>query len=113
MRLMLHILIVSLIALSVRPVCAARRVDPERFLISFWCAPPPGETTLERYQEIAGAGFNAVLPPCAGPITPELNRRILELCAQTGLKAVVSDPRLEPGEPEAGSSELGAALRSE
>ena len=80
------------------------------FLISFWCGPPPGETTLARYREIAGAGFNAVLPPCGGPITPELNRRILELCAQTGLKAVVSDPRLEPGEPEPGSSELGAAL---
>src|SRR5437016_6898285 len=108
-----RLLVVALAAwfvLGVRPASAARRVAPEQYLISFWCGPPPGETTLARYREIAGAGFNAVLPPCGGPITPELNRRILELCAQTGLKAVVSDPRLEPGEPEPGSSELGAAL---
>jgi hypothetical protein len=110
MRLLLLTLIVPLIALAGPPVHAVRWVVPERFLISFWCAPPPGETTLERYQEIAGAGFNAVLPPCAGPITPELNRRILELCAQTGLKAIVSDPRLGSGDERTGSSGLDATL---
>jgi hypothetical protein len=96
--------------LAVRPAWAVRRVAPEKFLISFWCGPPPEETTLARYQEIAGAGFNAVLPPCGGPITPEPNRRILDLCAQTGLKAIVSDPRLDGGGPEAQSSESSAAL---
>src|SRR5947209_9961407 len=80
--------------LAAPPVKAARRVAPEQFLISFWCAPPPGETTPARYREIADAGFNAVLPPCSGPITPELNRQILALCAQTGVKAIVSDSRL-------------------
>lgn len=95
-------------AVLAAPARAARRPAPEEFLISFWCGPPPQETTLERYREIAGAGFNAVLPPCGGPITPELNRQILGLCAQTGLKAIVSDPRLEGG--EAGSTELAAAL---
>ena len=92
-----------LIGLSV-PAGAARRVAPEEFLISFWCGPPPAETTPERYREIAGAGFNAVLPPCGGPITPELNRRLLGLCAQNGLKAIVSDPRLEAA--EAASADL-------
>jgi hypothetical protein len=94
--------------LMAAPAGAARRVAPDQFLISFWCGPPPQETTLERYREIANAGFNAVLPPCGGPITPELNRQILGLCAQTGLKAILSDPRLEPG--EAGSADLEAAL---
>jgi hypothetical protein len=100
------------VTLVTEPAGAAQRVAPEKFLVSFWCGPPPQETTLARYQEIWRAGFNAVLPPCGGPITPELNRRILDLCAQTGLKAVVSDPRLEPGGPEPGSSEFGAALDS-
>jgi hypothetical protein len=94
--------------LSAAPSNAARRVAPEQFLISFWCGPPPGETTLARYREIAGAGFNAVLPPCGGPITPELNRQILGLCAQTGLKAIVSDSRLERG--EVGSADFQASL---
>src|SRR5713226_2475407 len=94
----LVLLVVGWVALGAMPAGAARRVAPEQFLISFWCGPPPGETTLERYREIAGAGLNAVLPPCGGPITPELNRQILALCAQTGLKAILSDPRLESGE---------------
>jgi hypothetical protein len=96
-----------LLATVAPPACAAKRVAPEEFLLSFWCGPPPEETTAERYREIAAAGFNAVLPPCAGPITPELNQRILALCAQNGLKAVVSDPRLEA---DAASSAGGAAL---
>jgi hypothetical protein len=89
------------------PAHAAKRVAPEEFLISFWCGPSPEETTAERYREIAAAGFNAVLPPCSGPVTPELNQRILALCAQNGLKAVVSDPRLEA---DAASSGGEAAL---
>ena len=77
--------------LSTEPAPAAQRMAPEKFLVSFWCAPPPQETTLARYQEIAAAGFNAVLPPCGGPVTPALNRQILELCGQTGLKAFGRD----------------------
>jgi hypothetical protein len=103
-------MLVGMMALSAVPARAGRRVAPEQFLISYWCGPPPGETTLQRYQEIAGAGFNAAMPPCGGPITPELNRRLLELCGQTGLKAVISDSRLDPGGAEPGSSGFGAAL---
>lgn len=99
-------MVVGLAMLLAPPVRAARRAAPEQFLISFWCAPPPEETTLARYQEIAGAGFNAVLPPCGGAVTPELNRRILDLCGQTGLKAIVSDPRLEQVEA-AGAASAG------
>jgi hypothetical protein len=109
-RLLFLFAVVVWMGLAGGPARASRRVSPERFLISFWCAPPPEETTLERYREIAAAGFNAALPPCAGPITPELNRRILALCAQTGLKAIVQDPRLGAGGPESGSADLEAAV---
>jgi hypothetical protein len=93
------------------PVRAANRVAPEQFLISFWCGPPPEETTLARYQEIADAGFNVVLPPCRGPITPAFNQRLLQLCALTGLKAIVSDPRLVAAQAASPASvDVGAAL---
>ncbi len=71
----------------------------KRFLISFWCAPPEEETTIERYREIAECGFNVVLPPC-GAWSVELNRRILDLCQQTGLKAIIGDGRLLSKTPE-------------
>jgi hypothetical protein len=101
----MHLLLwTALLVLVAQPLAhAARRVAPEQFLIGFWCAPPPAETTPERYREIADAGFNAVLPPCAGPVTPELNRRILELCAANGLKAIVGDPRLEASQAAGGT----------
>lgn len=102
MRFFLFCFLIILFAMT--PVRAAKRIAPEEFLLSFWCAPPPEETTAERYREIAAAGFNAVLPPCSGPITPELNRRILALCAENGLKAVVSDPRLSM-DPSSGEGE--------
>ena len=87
-----------------------RRVAPEQFLISFWCAPPSAETTPERYREIADAGFNAVLPPCAGPVTPELNRRILELCAANGLKVIIGDPRLAAAAPAPGGTAVDSLV---
>jgi hypothetical protein len=55
----------------------------------------PAETTAQRYQKIATAGFDVVLPPSSGLITAAPNRQILELCARTGLKAIVADPRLQ------------------
>lgn len=65
----------------------------KRFLLSFWCAPPPEETNLQRYREIAECGFNVVLPPCGGWST-ELNHQILDLCQKTGLKALIGDGRV-------------------
>ncbi|GIV20939.1 MAG: hypothetical protein KatS3mg023_2690 [Armatimonadota bacterium] len=74
----------------------------QQFLISFWCAPPGEETNLQRYREIAECGFNVVLPPC-GAWSVELNRQILHLCQQTGLKAIVGDGRVmakQPNDPD-------------
>jgi len=61
------------------------------FIISFWCAPPAEETTLERYREIANCGFNLVLT-WFNDIP--MNRKVLDLCRKTGLKALIGDFRL-------------------
>lgn len=71
----------------------------KQFILSFWCAPPGEETNLQRYREIAGCGFNVVLPPC-GAWSAELNRQILDLCQKTGLKAIVGDGRVLAKQPE-------------
>ena len=71
----------------------------KEFILSFWCAPPGEETSLQRYREIAECGFNVVLPPC-GTWSVELNRQILNLCQKTGLKAIVGDGRVLAKPPE-------------
>lgn len=71
----------------------------KQFMLSFWCAPPGEETSLQRYREIAGCGFNVVLPPC-GAWSVDLNRQILDLCQKTGLKAIVGDGRILAKQPE-------------
>ena len=78
---------------------AAARAEQE-FLISYWYGPPKAETTLKRYQEIAECGFTAVLPPAEGSDV-ETNKKILDLCKQTGLKAFVEDSRLLAEKPDA------------
>lgn len=77
----------------------AARADPE-FLVSFWYGPPRAETTLKRYQEIAECNFTAVLPPAEGTDV-ERNKKILDLCKQTGLKAFIEDGRLLARQPSA------------
>jgi hypothetical protein len=83
---------------------APLRADKE-FIISFWFGPPKAETTLKRYQEIAECGFTVVLPPAYGEggRTTEVktNKKILELCKKTGLKAFVEDSRLLAKQPKA------------
>jgi len=71
------------------------KAEPKQgvFPISFWCAPTTRFTTLERYREIKEAGFTHVFPPCSGS-TVELNKMILDLCQQVGLKAYISDSRI-------------------
>ena len=61
------------------------------FIITFWCAPPAAETTLERYREIAECGFNVVL---TWFMDIPMNRKVMDLCQQTGLKAWIGDFRL-------------------
>lgn len=111
MKCLLLLIGLGLTAAATSPARAASRVAPEQFLISFWCGPPPEETTLARYEEIADAGFNTVLPPCSGPITRDLNRQILQFCAQLGLEAIIADPRLDAAQAAApGSTDFAAAL---
>src|SRR5262245_54561320 len=71
----------------------------DEFIISFWCGPPKAETTLKRYQEIAECGFAMALPPAdvvnqAERADVQTNKAILDLCKQTGLKAILFDDRL-------------------
>jgi hypothetical protein len=67
---------------------------PKAFPITFWCGPPDPYITLEQYRAIADAGFNLVMPPCEGEASVVRNRRILEIAAKTGLKAIISDARI-------------------
>lgn len=66
----------------------------KEFPISFWCAPPANQTTVERYKEIAGAGFNIAGPPCEGGGSVERNLRILNASRAAGIKAIIADDRM-------------------
>ena len=76
--------------------------DPP-FIISYCCGPP---STLERYKEVAECGFNVAW---AGwlennpnePLipTPAITKKILDLCKQVGIKALIFDKRLDVMEP--------------
>ncbi len=67
---------------------------PKSFPITFWCGPPEPFITAEQYRAIADAGFTVVMPPCEGEATVARNRKILDLTAKTGLKAIISDSRM-------------------
>jgi len=70
------------------------------YTITFWGAPPVGQTNEQRYKEIAEAGFTLVTPPLREPErnlnhgSYEENIRILELCARFGMKAIIEDSRM-------------------
>jgi hypothetical protein len=66
---------------------------PDQFVVSFWCGPPDGFVTRERYQQIADAGFNTVMPTCH-PTSLELNKTILRSAYETHLKAYIQDDRM-------------------
>ena len=67
--------------------------DPP-FIISYWCGPPPKETTPARYREIADCGFNVAMPPINGKGDVKTNMKILDLCKAVGIKAVIADGRM-------------------
>lgn len=75
---------------------AAAKWNPDIFPISFWCGPPADFVTLDRFKEIADAGFTYVMPPC-GPTTPEKNKLILDYCQKVGIGAFLQDPRMPIG----------------
>lgn len=88
------------VAAAVVALLAAARVDAAAaFLTTFWCGPPLTEFTDERAAEIAAAGFTVVGPPCEGPMTPELNRRALDVAARHGLQMWINDQRVEVHNP--------------
>jgi hypothetical protein len=66
------------------------------FIISYWCGPPPSETTLARYEEIAEAGFNVAFPAfdpawdnSREGLGDEHNRKFLDLCQKVGIKGMI------------------------
>jgi len=67
---------------------------PKTFPITFWCGPPEPFITTEQYRQISAAGFTVVMPPCEGEATTARNRKILDTARATGLKAIISDPRM-------------------
>ena len=64
------------------------------FPISFWVGPPP---ELERYRQVAEAGFT-VVPVVAG--TPAEGRLALDFAQQVGLLAVIWDQRIHRDLPD-------------
>ncbi|MHB9034385.1 MAG: hypothetical protein ACYC6L_15235 [Anaerolineae bacterium] len=60
----------------------------EPFIISFWHDPP---LNLARYQELAEGGYTLAAIQAR---TPDDGKLGLELCRQTGLKAMLIDPRI-------------------
>ncbi len=67
---------------------------PKVFPITFWCGPPEPYITIAQYRAIADAGFTVVMPPCEGDATAVRNRKILDLCSKTNLRAIISDSRM-------------------
>ena len=94
---MLRAILVMLVSwLLAEAGCAAEppmAYDPSRFTISYWCGPPAEELSRDRFREIKEANFTLAFPPCTG-MTVEQNRRMLDMCREVGLQAVVSDSRI-------------------
>jgi len=72
---------------------AASAAGYPEFLISYWCGPPAAETNLQRYRQIADCGMNVAMPPI-DKTDLETNRKILDLCREVGIKALVLDNRM-------------------
>jgi hypothetical protein len=72
---------------------AARPVDPDEFVLSYWSGPPAAFTTLQRYREVKEANFTVAFPADGG-LSIEQNKKLLDFCQQVGLKAVISDGRM-------------------
>jgi hypothetical protein len=63
------------------------------FITTFWCGPPLDQFDDARAEDIAGAGFTIVGPPCEGAIDAERNQRALAVASRHGLTMWVSDAR--------------------
>jgi hypothetical protein len=64
-----------------------------QYPIGLWWPPPPDQTTVERYQEIAAAGFNFVIGG-NGVINDSTNPGALNAAAACNLRFLLTDGRL-------------------
>ena len=62
--------------------------------IGIWWPPPPAETTVERYQQIADAGFNFVIDG-NGVFNDTTNQVALQAAAASGLRFLLTDKTLQ------------------
>ncbi|MCK4749711.1 MAG: hypothetical protein KAT15_21800, partial [Bacteroidales bacterium] len=65
------------------------------FIIMAYSGPPLEEVTLERYQEIAEAGIEFLVPG-NGTFNAEQNLRAMELAEKTGIRIIPIDMRIMP-----------------
>lgn len=65
-----------------------------RFALFGWVAPPIDQTTPERYQQMADAGFNVTVLAWEDPGTPGFNRQRLAV-TPAGLRNLLLDNRLD------------------
>lgn len=92
------LIVLVLLGIVVLPVCAHGLTDEpvtinDKFPISAWWPPPPGETTLERYKDMVDAGFTFFLAG-NGVTDKPLNEKVLEYTEQLGLGAILIDRRI-------------------
>ena len=66
-----------------------------RFTLFGWVSPPADSTTLARYAELAGAGFNVTVLAWEDPGTVPPNLLRLEYSAQLGVRNLLLDNRLD------------------
>ncbi len=65
------------------------------FVIMAYSGPPPEEVTLERYQEIAEAGIEFLVPG-NGTFDGEQNLKAMDLGLKTGIRILSTDMRIMP-----------------
>jgi hypothetical protein len=65
-----------------------------QYPIGLWWPPPPDQTTVERYQEVAAAGFNFVVGG-NGVINDSTNPGALNAAAASNLQFLLTDGRLQ------------------
>lgn len=83
--LVLAIVVVSSAALAQRPW------EPDEFPIGFWAGPPADRNTLEDWQTVADCNFTFGMgSPDYGV---EGNKRMLDYCAEVGIRGLVIDER--------------------
>lgn len=85
---------------------------PDKLPVGYWCGPPKKFVTLDRFKQIADAGFTIAFPPC-GATDVERNHKILDYCQQVGIKAFIQDPRMSIGTLDAAAKARFDAIIAE